>query len=81
MHQQHHTPTKTSITSTIINDVDEILGKPNYYTIVMGVFIAQIGKRTNPIETATGTLELGLRKGKWRHLGRMGNIKKVQNHE
>ena len=27
------------------NDVDETLGKPNHYTIVIGDFNAQIGKR------------------------------------
>ena len=43
------------------NDVDETLGKPNRYTIVMVDFNAQIGKRTNPMETATGKFGLGLR--------------------
>ena len=37
------------------NDVDEILVKPNHYTVVVGDFIAQIGNRTNSIETATDT--------------------------
>ena len=43
------------------NDVDETLRKPHRYTIVMGDFNAQIGKRTNPMETATGKFGLGLR--------------------
>ena len=43
------------------NDADETLGKPNHYKIVMGDFNAQTGKRTNPMETATGKLGLGLR--------------------
>ena len=43
------------------NDVDETLGKPNHYMIVIGDFNAQIGKRTIPMETATGTFELELR--------------------
>ena len=30
--------------------MDESLGNPNHYTIVMGDFYAQIWKRTNPIE-------------------------------
>ena len=42
------------------NDVDETLGKSNHYTIVMGDFNAQIGKRTNPTETATGKFWLEL---------------------
>ena len=37
------------------------LGKTNNYTIVMGDFSAQIGKRTNPMETATGKFDLELR--------------------
>ena len=40
--------------NTFYNDVDETLRKPNHYTIVMGGFNAQIGKRINPMETATG---------------------------
>ena len=43
------------------NDVDENLGKPNHYTIVMGDFNAQIEKRTNPMEMATGKSGLELR--------------------
>ena len=39
----------------------EALGKPTHYTIVMGDFRAQIGKRTNPMETATGKFGLELR--------------------
>ena len=43
------------------NDVDETLGKPKHYTIVMGDFNAQIGKRTNPTETVTGKCGIELR--------------------
>ena len=41
--------------------VDETLGKPNHYTIVMGNFNAQIGKRTKYMETAMGEFVLELR--------------------
>ena len=43
------------------NDIHDTLWKPNRYTIVMGDFNAQIGKRTNPMETATGKCGLELR--------------------
>ena len=33
------------------NDVDETLGKPNHYTIVMGDCSVQIWKRRNPVES------------------------------
>ena len=36
--------------NSFYDDVDETLGKPNYYTIVMGDFNSQIRKRTNPME-------------------------------
>ena len=57
MHQQHHIQKKTCNS----NDVDENLGKPNHYTIVMGDFNAQKGKRTNHVETAMGKFGLELR--------------------
>ena len=44
------------------NHVGEILGKPNHYTIVIGDFNGQIGKRPNPMESATGRFGLELRK-------------------
>ena len=47
--------------NTFYNDVDETLGKPNHYTIVMGDFNPQIGKRTKAMETATGKFGLELR--------------------
>ena len=65
--------------NSFYNDVDETLGKPNHYTIEMGDFNAQIGKITNPVETATGKFGFELRNKI--DLGRMGNTKKVQNHE
>ena len=43
------------------NVVDETSGKPNHYTIVMLDVSSQIGKRTNPKETATGKFGYGLR--------------------
>ena len=43
------------------NDIDEILGKPNHYTIVMGDFNVQIWKITNPMETVTGKFGPGMR--------------------
>ena len=58
------------------NNVDETLGKPNHNIIVMGDCNAQLGKRTNPMESATG--KFGLDKRKRRHLGKMGIIKKVK---
>ena len=64
--------------NSFYNDVDT-LGKPNHYTMVIGDFNAQIWNRTNPMETATGTFGVELRNE--RHLGRMGNIKKLENHE
>ena len=57
MHQQHRSQKKTSIAS-FNNIVDDTLGKPNHYTIVMGDLNAQ---RTNPMETATGRFGLELR--------------------
>ena len=63
-------------TNSFYIDVEESLGKPNHYNIVMGDFNAQIGKRSNPVENWAG-----IEKRKRRHLGKMGNIKKVQNHE
>ena len=42
-------------------DVYETLEKPNHFTIVTGDFNAQIGKTTNPIETATDKFGLLLR--------------------
>ena len=41
-------------TNSFYNDVDETFRKPNHYTIVMGHFTLQIGKRANPMETAMG---------------------------
>ena len=66
--------------SNVYNDVDEALWKPNQYTVVMGDFNAQIGKITNPIKTITGAFGFRLRNER-RHLCRMGNVKKVTNHE
>ena len=43
------------------NDVDDTLGKPNHYTIMMGNVNEQRGKRTHPLETATGKFALELR--------------------
>ena len=61
---QLYAPT-TSYSDEDINifydNVDETLRKPNHYTIVMGDFNAQVGNRTNPMETATGKFGLGLR--------------------
>jgi len=47
--------------NSFYSNVDEILWKPNYYTIEMGDFNAQIGKRTNPMEKATCKYGLELR--------------------
>ena len=43
------------------NDVDETLGKPNDYMIVMGDFNAQTRKRTYPMETTTAKFGFELR--------------------
>ena len=45
----------------LYNAVDETLGKPNPYTMVIGDFNVQIGKRTNPVETATDKFWLEMR--------------------
>ena len=54
MHQQH------TQKKSFYNDVDVTLWKLRHYTTVMGDFNAQIGKRTNPMETATGKYGLEL---------------------
>ena len=51
----------TSYSEEYINDVDENLGKPNLYMIVMGDFDVQTGNRTNPMETVTDKFGLELR--------------------
>ena len=43
------------------DNVGEILGKTNHYMIVIGDVNAEIIKRINPMETATGKCELELR--------------------
>ena len=47
--------------NSFYKDVDEIIGKPNHYTIMKGDFSAQVKKRSNPIEVATGTFGLEMR--------------------
>ena len=47
----------------------------------MGDFNAQILKRTNPIETATGKFGLELRNERGITLVEWDKIKKAQNHE
>ena len=49
--------------SELYNDVEETLRKHNHYITVTGVFNAQIGKRTNPVETGTFGLELRNERG------------------
>ena len=48
-------------TNSFYNDVDKTFGKPNLYTIVMGDFNVQIGKRASPVETAMGKFGRELR--------------------
>ena len=67
--------------NSFYNDVDEILRKPNHYTIGMGNFNAQIGKRKQTYGNGNGQMWARIEKRKRRHLGRMGNIKKLHNHE
>jgi len=43
------------------NDVNETIGKPNHYTIVLGDCNVQIGKRPKPMEMAIGKFGLGFR--------------------
>ena len=65
--------------NTFYNDIDETLGKPKNCMIVMGYLNAQIGTRTNSMETVMGKCgpeELEIKRG-----GRISNIKKVQNRE
>ena len=60
---QVYTPTTSyseEYINSFYNDV-ETLERPNHYTIVMRDFNAQIGKRTNPMETAKDTFGLELR--------------------
>ena len=47
--------------NSFCNDVDDNLKKLNHYAIVLGDFNAEIGKRTNPMETATDICGLELR--------------------
>ena len=61
---QVHAPTSSYSEEDInsfYNDVDETLMETKPYTLVMGDFNTQIGKRTNPLETATGKFGLELR--------------------
>ena len=53
--------------------------KPNHYTIVMGDINAQIGKRTNPMETATGKFGLGLRNERGDTLVELETSRKYKN--
>ena len=65
-------------TNSFYNNVDETIAKPNHYTIVMGDFNAQMRKRKKiPMEKGNGLIWARIKKRKRRHLGRMGNIKKI----
>ena len=64
-----------------ITIVGETLGKPNHFTIVMGDFNAQIGKRTNPMETARSKFGLGLKKETGDTLVEWATSRKYNNHE
>ena len=57
--------------------MDETLVKSNHYTIVIGDFNSQIGKKNIPYGRGNGHIWARKR----RHLGRMGNIKNVQGHK
>jgi len=59
--KQHQLESSRSYINSFSYDVDETLGNPNHYTIVMGYFNAQIGKRTNYMEIATGKFWLELK--------------------
>ena len=59
--------------NSFYNDVDENLG------ILMGDFNAQIGGG-GTYGNGNGQIWARIEKRKRRHLGRMGNVKKVQNH-
>ncbi|MEG7521682.1 MAG: hypothetical protein M3H12_01065 [Chromatiales bacterium] len=65
--------------NSFYNDMEDTLGKPNYYTIVMRDFNAQETNKPN----GSGNRQICTRneKRKGRYIGRMGYIKKVQNHE
>ena len=60
---QTTSPSEEDINS-FYNDTDAILGKPSHYMIVMGDINAQIGIRTTPMETATGTFGLEMKNEK-----------------
>ena len=50
---------------------------PNHYPLVMGNIKAQIGKNNKPFGNGKGQIRARTEKRK----GRMGNLKKVQNHK
>ena len=47
----------------------------------MGDFNVQIGEKNKPCGNGNGQIWARIEKRKRRHLGRMGNIKKVKNNE
>ena len=56
--------------------MDAILGKPSHYGIVVGDIYAQVGIRTNPVETVTVKCGFQMKEST-----RLSNIKKVINNE
>ena len=47
--------------NSFYNDVDEILGKANHQPVLVGDVNAYIEERTNPMVTAKGKVEVGLK--------------------
>jgi hypothetical protein len=61
------------------NDVDENLGKPNHYTVVMGDFNANSNRQnTKPCGNGNGHIWAWIEKRKRRHLGRMATSRKYK---
>ena len=52
VYEQITSPSEEDI-NNFYNDMDAILGKPSHYGIVVGDIYAQVGIRTNPVETVT----------------------------
>ena len=63
------------------NDVDETLWKPSHYTIVMGDFKKSKREKKKLNGNGKGQIWARIENRKRRPVGRMDNIKKVQNHE
>ena len=73
---QIYSPHSEEDINSLYNDVAEILGKPNHYTMLMGYSNAQIDGKT--YRNGNGQMWARIQKRKRRHLGKMDNFKTVQ---